>query len=64
MRRRREWFERWGAPHMVLWWVPAGELPTLGEALERLDRLEAEGPSAEAFTFKRPFAPERRPCPS
>ncbi|MFG3020513.1 DUF3291 domain-containing protein [Streptomyces sp. NPDC048254] len=51
MRRRREWFERHVEAHLVLWWVPAGHLPTVDEALERLADLRAHGPSARAFTF-------------
>ncbi|MFD9103662.1 DUF3291 domain-containing protein [Streptomyces virginiae] len=51
MRRRREWFERHVEAHMALWWVPAGHLPTVGEALERLSDLRAHGPSPRAFTF-------------
>jgi hypothetical protein len=57
MRRRREWFERFATAHVVLWWIPAGEIPTLEEALERLDLLEANGPSPDAFTFKGRFEP-------
>ncbi|MEU5099345.1 DUF3291 domain-containing protein [Streptomyces sp. NPDC020996] len=51
MRRRREWFERHAEAHLALWWVPAGRLPTVGEALERLAHLRAHGPSPRAFTF-------------
>ncbi|MFK0159382.1 DUF3291 domain-containing protein [Streptomyces sp. NPDC090493] len=51
MRRRREWFQRHAEAHLVLWWVPAGHLPTTGEALERLADLRAHGPSGRAFTF-------------
>ncbi|GAA2391577.1 DUF3291 domain-containing protein [Streptomyces glaucosporus] len=51
MRRRREWFERHVEAHLVLWWIPAGHLPTVGEALERLADLRAHGPSPRAFTF-------------
>ncbi|GGP96720.1 DUF3291 domain-containing protein [Streptomyces roseolilacinus] len=51
MRRRREWFERHVEAHMALWWVPAGHLPTVEEALERLAYLRAHGPSSHAFTF-------------
>ena len=54
MRRRREWFERIEA-HMVLWWVPAGHLPSVDEALDRLEHLRANGPSEHAFTFKQRF---------
>ncbi|WP_436848634.1 DUF3291 domain-containing protein [Streptomyces asoensis] len=51
MRRRREWFERHVEAHLVLWWIPAGHRPTVGEALERLADLRAHGPSPRAFTF-------------
>ncbi len=51
MRRRREWFERHVEAHLVLWWVPAGHRPSVGEALERLADLRANGPSPRAFTF-------------
>ncbi|MGY0021011.1 DUF3291 domain-containing protein [Streptomyces sp. YJ-C3] len=51
MRRRREWFERHVEAHLVLWWVPAGHIPTVGEALKRLADLRANGPSPRAFTF-------------
>ena len=57
MRRRREWFTRMAESHLVLWWVRAGELPTVADAEERLDRLHAEGPTSYAFTFKRRFGP-------
>ncbi|MGA4979465.1 DUF3291 domain-containing protein [Streptomyces cinereoruber] len=51
MRRRREWFARHVEAHLALWWVPAGHLPTVAEALERLADLRAHGPSPRAFTF-------------
>ena len=41
--------------HLVLWWIPAGTIPTIEEAKRRLDLLRANGPSPEAFTFKRRF---------
>lgn len=57
MRRRREWFHRHVEAHMVLWWVPAGHLPTVEEALERLADLRANGPSPRAFTFASSCSP-------
>ena len=56
MRRRREWFEE-REVYMALWWVPAGTLPTVEDAKAKLELLERLGPTAEAFTFKQPFAP-------
>ena len=58
LRRRREWFERHTEAPTALWWVPTGHIPTVAEALDRLARLRAEGPTARAFTFR-----ERFPAP-
>ena len=58
LRRRREWFERLEAAHLVLWWIPAGHVPTIAEALDRLETLRRDGPTAAAFTFRVPFGPE------
>lgn len=49
LRRRREFFTRMTQAYTVLWWVPAGHLPTVAEAQERLDHLRAHGPSGHAF---------------
>ncbi|MDK9500247.1 DUF3291 domain-containing protein [Streptomyces katrae] len=51
MRGRRDWFERHAEAHMVLWWVPAGHVPSIEEALGRLADIRANGPSPHAFTF-------------
>lgn len=56
MARRREWFHHMREAWSVLWWVPAGHRPTVAEAKVRLQMLRERGPSADAFTFKRPFA--------
>jgi hypothetical protein len=57
MRRRREWFERMDKPFLVLWWVQRGHTPTIGEAIERLQKLRKNGPTPQAFTFKTAFPP-------
>ena len=56
MKRRREWFERMEV-YLALWWMPAGHIPTVAEAEERVTLLSAIGPSPEAFTFRRHFPP-------
>ena len=72
LRRRGEWFERLGDAYLVLWWIPAGTVPTVDEALARLDHLRTFGPTPDAFTFHQPFphpdgpaivADERNTCP-
>jgi hypothetical protein len=55
LRRRAEWFDRMAETIVALWWIPAGHLPTLEEAIARLDHLRANGPSAHAFTFRDRF---------
>ncbi len=55
MRRRRQWFERLAGLHLVLWWIPAGTLPTPSDAPARLGLLNSAGPSDAAFTFRSPF---------
>jgi Domain of unknown function (DUF3291) len=55
MRRRREWFEKMDV-FMALWWVPAGHTPSVEEGMAKLKALAMNGPAAEAFTFRLPFA--------
>lgn len=55
MRRRREWFRKSDKAHMVLWWIPAGHIPSVEEAAARLRQLRQHGPSQEAFSFTRTF---------
>lgn len=60
MRKRRQWFEPQTQMYLVMWWIPAGHIPTLEEAKERLEHLRAHGESEYAFTFKRTFEPAYR----
>jgi hypothetical protein len=72
LRRRREWFERMEELYLVLWWVPRGHIPTVTEAVERLDHLRRHGPTPHAFTFRSVFsasgsdvaADDRDACPA
>lgn len=52
MAQRRQWIERWDGPYQALWWIEAGTIPTIGDALAALWRLERYGPTPHAFTFK------------
>jgi Domain of unknown function (DUF3291) len=40
------------------WWVRAGHIPPVEEALSRLARLREEGPGPRAFTFRRRYDAE------
>lgn len=58
LRRRREWFQKVEV-FLVCWWVPAGHLPSVDEATDRLRRLERDGPGDEAFSLR-----DIRPVPA
>jgi hypothetical protein len=47
--RKHDFFEVPSQNTVCLWWVEAGHVPTLEEAKERLDHLNANGPSNFAF---------------
>lgn len=55
MRRRKAWFEKPTRAHMALWWLPAGEIPSVAEGKARLEHLREHGPGPHAFTLKQPF---------
>jgi hypothetical protein len=57
LRRRREWFEQNTEMHLALWWIPAGEIPTVEEGLRRVELIRAHGPTEQAFSLKRAFRP-------
>ncbi len=57
LRRRREFFEAPSLPILCLWWTPEGTIPTVEEALLRLEHLRAHGPTPTAFTFRQRFEP-------
>ena len=47
--RKADWFEAMDSHHFVMWWVEEGHRPTLEEAKERLDYLNAHGDTDHAF---------------
>ncbi|MDD1827086.1 DUF3291 domain-containing protein [Photobacterium sp. ZSDE20] len=57
MRRKGEWFHRLAEDTYVLWWVEDDHIPSLDEAIERLEHLRETGDSPYAFTFKASFCP-------
>jgi len=63
MRQREKWFERLDTYFVVLWWIPAGTMPTVLEAKLRLDHLRQQGESFYAFSFKKVFPPPAESSP-
>jgi hypothetical protein len=49
--RRAEWFEHFEGPYFVMWWVPAGRLPSVDEAVARLEHLKLHGATEYAFDW-------------
>ncbi|MBI3676571.1 MAG: DUF3291 domain-containing protein [Proteobacteria bacterium] len=47
--RKHEFFEMPAESTVAMWWIPAGHIPTLDEAEERLEHLNTHGPSEFAF---------------
>ena len=62
IRGKKEWIAAPTTPHLALWWLAAGTLPSVEDGLARLQRLKAEGPSAAAFTFAAPFPAPAAPA--
>jgi hypothetical protein len=56
-RKRKDWFEEITAPSLALWWIPAGLIPTIEDGKLRLEMLEKNGVTPDAFTFKETFPP-------
>jgi hypothetical protein len=57
LRRRREFFEHASEVFLVLWWIPDGHIPSMDEAMARLEHLREHGPTPHAFTFRQRFEP-------
>ena len=51
---RDAWFNKIKNAHQVLWWIPVGHIPTVNEGKEKLELLQLNGPSKDAFTFSKP----------
>jgi hypothetical protein len=62
LRRRRHWFVPPTHAMTALWWIPAGTLPTVADAEQRLLHLREHGPTRYAFTFRESFASPDAVC--
>ncbi|WP_337966588.1 DUF3291 domain-containing protein [uncultured Flavobacterium sp.] len=55
LKRRKEWFLKFGKAHTAMWWIPKGHIPTLEEAVEKLDYLQKNGVSELVFDLRNKF---------
>lgn len=61
LRDRARWFERPSRPHYCLWWIPAGHVPSVAEAKDRLEHYDRHGATEYSFWFNRTFPPPPPP---
>jgi Domain of unknown function (DUF3291) len=54
-RDRAKWFEKPDKPHYCLWWIPAGQIPTVAEGRLRLESYRANGATPHSFWFSQRF---------
>jgi Domain of unknown function (DUF3291) len=64
LRRRREWFAAMGEAFTALWWIPAGTVPTVADAEDRVRLLRTAGPGPAAFTLRQHYPPPGHPVPA
>ena len=60
---RKQWFEKMDKPHLAMWWLQDGEIPTLQDAKRRLDHLHEFGETPYAFTFKSDYSEQQCVAP-
>lgn len=54
---RKQWFEKPVGVTNAMWWIAAGERPSIEDAKQRLQWIEAYESSPIAFSFAKPFPP-------
>jgi hypothetical protein len=54
-KKRHQWFEPTILRQGVLWWVPYNSLPTVAEGKRRLELLNENGDTNQAFSMSKPF---------
>ena len=61
-RDRGKWFEKPAEAHLAMWWILAGKLPGVEEAVARLQFRREHGDTAAAFSFTRLFPQPEDPA--
>lgn len=61
LRNKKKWFDVSGPSQFVMWWLPAGEIPTLAMVKEKLDLQERIGDTPNAFSTKQLFDAQGNP---
>ena len=64
LRRRRDFFEAPSQPILCLWWIPEGTIPTVEDAIERLDPPPRARADADRVHLPPPLRARRRRRPA
>jgi len=56
LKRKKEWFKKYGQAHYALWWIEVSKFPRIEQATSRLKYLQKHGPSQKAFDFRKKYA--------
>ena len=65
LKSKASWFTKLDEPHLALWWIQKGHIPSVEEALEKLRLIKTKGPSVDAFTFAKSYPePNKAPQPT
>lgn len=62
LKSNKNWFKKLDGRVYALWWIKAGELPTIELAKSKLDLINAIGPSSAAFDFSTCFDMHGNAC--
>ncbi len=62
-RRRRDWMEKNVEAATVCWWIPAGTVPSLAEAMDHLESLRQNGPSDDGWPMQERRQPPQATAP-
>jgi len=52
LRHKKKWFDMKGPSQFVLWWMPMGVIPDLELAKSKLEAIEKDGATPNAFDMK------------
>ena len=55
LKSRKNWFNKIEMPSYVLWWIEEGKIPAIEEGVKKLDLLNKNGSTKDAFSFKDPY---------
>ncbi len=55
LRNKKKWFNLSKPSQFIMWWIPAGEVPTLKSTKVKLEYHEKHGDTPEAFSMRTLF---------